>query len=117
MLVTPRGLNRVWFNPTAGGLTDFTYSSIVTGYQSPQSAGAVVGNIYSYGAQSADLTQWEEGVGTWTAGNILVRTAVQFSTNSNAKVNFSAVPTVFIDCRGEDVANLADLLHSFGNGC
>jgi hypothetical protein len=117
MLVSPRGLNRVWFNPTAGALTDFTYSSALTGFQSPQAAGAVVGNIYSYAAQSADLTQWEEGVGTWGAGNVLKRTVIQFSSNANAKVNFSVVPTVFIDCRGEDVAQLADLLHSFGNGC
>jgi hypothetical protein len=116
MLVSPRGLNRVWFNPTAGGLTDFTYSSFLTGYQSPQAAGAIVGAIYSYGAQTYDLSQWEEGVGTWAAGNILQRTAVQFSTNANAKVNFSAVPTVFIDCRAEDVRNIADVIHALMGG-
>jgi hypothetical protein len=118
MLIAPNGLDRVWFNPTAGGLTDFVYSSALTGFQSPVAAGAVNGAQYSYFAQSTDLTQWEVGVGTWvTSSTTLQRTFVEFSSNANAAVNFSVVPTVAIDCRGEDVAQLADLLHSFAGGC
>lgn len=44
------------FNPTAGGTTDWTYSSAVTGYQSPAAAQAVNGAIYRYRAESADLS-------------------------------------------------------------
>jgi hypothetical protein len=116
MLIAPVGLNRVWFNPTAGALTDFVYSSALTGFQSPVAAGAVNGAQYSYFAQSADLTQWEVGVGTWASGTTLQRTFVQFSTNGNAKVNFTLVPTVAIDCRAEDVQNLADVNHALNGG-
>jgi hypothetical protein len=48
-------LNVCRFNPTAGGTTDWTYSSAVQGYQSLSAAGAVNGETYSYRAESADL--------------------------------------------------------------
>ena len=45
------------FNPAAGGTTDWTYSSAVTGYQSPSAANVVNGRLYKYRAESADLSQ------------------------------------------------------------
>jgi hypothetical protein len=118
MLIAPVGLDRVWFNPTAGGTADFVFSSALTpGFQSPAAAGAVNGARYSYFAQSTDLTQWEVGVGTWvTSSGTLLRTFIQFSTNANAKVNFTLTPTVAIDCRAEDVRNVSDLLHAMAGG-
>jgi hypothetical protein len=118
MLIAPAGLNRVWFNPASSGSGDFVYSTALTGFQSPTSAGAKNNALYSYFAQSGDLSQWEVGAGLWnTSTTTLARTFIEFSSNSNAKVSFTNIPTVAIDCRGEDVSQLADLLHSFGGGC
>src|SRR3954468_13297296 len=93
------------FNPTAGGTTDWTVSSAVTGYQTPAAAGATNGTVYSYRAESADLTQWEIGVGTYTTGTlVLTRTTVLYNsgqtgtgsgqTGAGTKINFSAAPQV-----------------------
>lgn len=93
------------FNPTLGGTTDWTYSSAVTGYQSPAAAGAVNGATYSYRAESADLTQWEVGTGAYNSGTgVLTRAAVLFnSLGTTAKVSFSAVPQVAIVALKEDL--------------
>lgn len=93
------------FNPTAGGTTDWTYSSAVTGYQSPTAAGAVNGATYSYRAESADLTQWEVGTGAYNSGTgVFARTAVLFnSAGTTAKINFSAAPQVAIVALAEDI--------------
>ena len=93
------------FNPAAGGTTDWTYSSAVTGYQSPAAAGAVNGAIYSYRAESNDLTQWEVGYGAYNSGaGILARTTILFnSAGSTAKINFSTVPQIAIVALGEDL--------------
>ena len=82
------------FNPTAGGTTDWTFSSAVTGYQSPTAAGAVNGATYSYRAESADLTQWEVGTGAYNSGTgVFARTAVLFnSSGTTSKISFSRVP-------------------------
>ncbi|WP_051346510.1 hypothetical protein [Bradyrhizobium sp. th.b2] len=93
------------FNPTAGGTTDWTYSSAVTGYQSPAAAGAVNGAAYSYRAESSDLSQWEIGTGTYnTSTGVLTRGAVLFnSAGTTAKINFSAAPQVAIVALAEDI--------------
>jgi hypothetical protein len=96
------------FNPTAGGTTDWTYSSAVTGYQSPTAAGAVNGAIYSYRAESNDLSQWEIGTGTYNTGTgVLSRTVVLFnSSGGTSKINFSTVPQVAIVALAEDLLSL-----------
>lgn len=93
------------FNPTAGGTTDFTYSSAVQGYQSPSAAGVVNGRQYSYRAESADLSQWEVGQGTYNSGTgVLARTAVLFnSSGTTSKINFSAAPQVALVALAEDL--------------
>ncbi|MCA6114253.1 hypothetical protein J6524_04825 [Bradyrhizobium sp. WSM 1738] len=98
-------INVCRFNPTAGGTTDWTYSSAVTGYQSPSAAGAVNGAQYSYRAESADLSQWEIGTGTYSSGTgVLTRTTVLFnSSGTTAKINFSAAPQVAIVALAEDM--------------
>lgn len=98
-------LNACRFNPTAGGTTDWTYSSAVTGYQSPAAAAAVNGAAYSYRAESNDLSQWEVGVGTYNAG-VLTRATVLFnSSGTTAKINFSTVPQVAIVALAEDLTS------------
>ncbi|WP_315831096.1 hypothetical protein [Bradyrhizobium prioriisuperbiae] len=100
-------LNVCRFNVTAGGLTDWTVSSAVTGYQAPSSAGATNGTVYAYRAESADLTQWEIGVGAYATGTgVLARTTVRASS-TGSKVNFSAAPQVAIVGLAEEVANLS----------
>jgi hypothetical protein len=93
------------FNPTLGGTTDWTYSSAVTGYQSPVAAGAVNGATYSYRAESADFTQWEVGFGTINTGTgVLARSTVLFnSAGTTAKISFSAAPQVAIVALAEDI--------------
>jgi hypothetical protein len=97
-------LDRCSFNATSTGTVDFVVASAATGAQTPASAGAVDQKIYSYFAQSADLTQWEVGRGLYTVSTVtLARTTVLFSTNSNAKVSFTLAPTVTIDALVEDI--------------
>ena len=94
------------FTPTAGGTTDWTFSAAVTGYQSPSAAGAINGAQYSYRAESADLSQWEIGIGTYTSSTgVLTRTTVLFnSAGTTAKINFSAAPQVAIVALSEDLS-------------
>lgn len=93
------------FNPTLGGTTDWTYSSAVTGYQSPASANAVNGTIYTYRAESNDLSQWEIGYGAYnTSTGVLSRTTVLFnSAGTTAKISFSTVPQIAIVALAEDL--------------
>src|SRR6476620_2882180 len=98
------------FNPTAGGTADWTYSSAVTGYQSPSAAGVVNGRLYKYRAESADLSQWEIGEGAYnTATGVLARTTVLFnSSGTAAKINFSAAPQVAIVALKEDLISIEE---------
>lgn len=92
------------FNPTAGGTADWTYSSAVTGYQSPSAAGAVNGAQYSYRAESSDLSQWEVGFGTYNSGTgVLTRTVLFNSSGTTSKINFSVAPQVAIVALAEDL--------------
>ena len=97
------------FTPTLGGTTDWTYSSAVTGYQSPAAANAVNGAIYRYRAESADLSQWEVGTTTYNSGTgVFARTAVLFNSSGNtSKINFSTVPQVAIVALAEDLSSFA----------
>jgi hypothetical protein len=102
-------LDRVYFLSTVGGTTDFGVSSALTGYMTPASAGAVNGATYYYVAESASKTEWELGLGTYsTTGPTLARTTVIFSSNSNAKVNFTNPPNVFITLVAETKASSTD---------
>lgn len=93
------------FFPTLGGTTDWTYSSAVIGYQSPTLAGAVNTLVYAYRAESADLSQWEEGEGAFNSG-VFSRTTVFYNSagtgtaagqsGAGTKINFTSVPQVAI---------------------
>lgn len=110
-------LNICRFNPTAGGTTDWTYSSAVTGYQSPTAANAVNGATYSYRAESSDLSQWEVGFGAYNSGTgVFGRTTVLFnSLGTTAKINFSTVPQVAVVALAEDLATPA-IIRNFVDG-
>lgn len=96
------------FIPTAGGTGDWVVSSGVTGYQTPSVAGAVNGTVYRYRAESADLSQWEVGYGTYTtATSTLTRTTVIANNLATAAlINFSAAPQVAIVALTLDIPTL-----------
>ncbi|MBR0756600.1 hypothetical protein JQ604_30860 [Bradyrhizobium jicamae] len=98
------------FLPTAGGTGDWTYSSAVGGYLSPAGAGAANGQVYKYRAESADLTQWEIGEGSWNSSSgILTRITVLFnSAGTTAKINFSTVPQVAVVALKEDLLAISE---------
>lgn len=93
------------FNPTAGSTTDWTYSSAVTGYQSPTAAGAVNGAIYTYRAENTALSEWEIGYGAYNSSTgVFARTTVLFnSSGTTSKINFSSTPQVAIVALAEDL--------------
>lgn len=102
-------LDRCMFVPTAGGTADFTVSTAVTGYMTPATAGATNATTYYYGAESSDKSQWELGLGTYsTSGPTLARTTILFSSNANAKTNFTNPPNVFITLIAENKTSSAD---------
>jgi len=103
-------LNVCRFNPTAGGTTDWTYSSAVTGYQSPAAANVVNGRLYKYRAESIDLSQWELGEGAYnTSSGVLARTTVlSNSSGTTSKINFATVPQVAIVALKEDLISIEE---------
>src|SRR6202035_4001896 len=98
------------FNPTAGGTTDWTYSSVVPGYQSPAAANAVSGRLYKYRAESADLSQWELGEGAYNStSGTFARTTVLFnSSGTTTKISFSSAPQVAIVALKEDLISIEE---------
>ena len=93
------------FVPTAGGTTDWTYSSAVTGYQSPSAAQAVNGATYVFRAQSADNSQWEYAVGAYNSGTgVFARTTVLYNSSGSGtkqggggtKISFSSAPALVV---------------------
>jgi hypothetical protein len=93
------------FNPTTGSTTDWTFSTAVTGFQSPTAAGVVNGTVYSYRAESLDLSQWEIGIGAYNTGTgVLARTTVLFnSAGGTSKINFTLTPQVAIIATADDI--------------
>lgn len=107
-------INSCRFNPTLGGTTDWTYSSAVTGYNSPALAGAVNALVYSYRAESNDLSQWEEGIGAYNSSTgVFARTTVLCNSSgtgtgagqsgAGTKITFSTVPQVAIVALADDL--------------
>src|SRR5262245_52610787 len=110
-------LNACRFNPAAGGTTDWTFSSAVTGYQSPAAANVVNGRLYKYRAESTDLSQWAMGESAYnTSTGVLARTTVlSNSSGTTSKINFSTVPQVAIVALKEDLIAI-DEANSFTSG-
>ena len=106
-------LDACGFVAASSGTGNFVVSSAITGYQTPAGAGAVNSTVYSYRAESADKTQWEEGFGAYTvSGTTLARTTITAnSAGGTTAINFSAAPNVFITALSQDLQN-ASLLTS-----
>jgi hypothetical protein len=94
----------VKFTATAGSTANFAVSAAVTGYQTPAAAGAVTASQYSYRAESADLTQWEIGQGTYTSSNTTItRTPLFNSVGGSSAINFTVAPQVGFVALAEDL--------------
>jgi hypothetical protein len=88
-------LNGAVFIATSGGTGSFVVSGNAQGYQTPAAAGSTDGLTYHYRAQSADLTQWEEGsTVSASSGTSFSRTVTASSAGGTAKVSFTNPPTV-----------------------
>jgi hypothetical protein len=114
-------VNSCRFTPTAGGTTDWTYSAVVPGFQSPAAAGATNALPYSVRAESADGTQWEDSQGNYnSATGTFARTTVLYNssgtgtgagqTGAGTKISFSTVPQVQVVCLAEDLRAFAPLV-------
>lgn len=80
--------DRVRETSTTAGTGTFTLSGAVTGYQSFSAIGNGNSTFYCIAAQSG--TEWEVGIGTYTAsGTTLSRDVVLDSSNSGSLVDFS----------------------------
>lgn len=96
-------VNRCWFRAASSGSGTFTVSSAITGYLTPAQADAVNGALYSYVAESNDLTEWEVGYGIYTASGTTLSRLVLKSSNSNSAVSFTAAPKVALTALAADV--------------
>lgn len=112
-------LNNCRFIPSAGGTSDWVYSSTVGGCQSPALAGAVDGRKYKFIAISGDLTQWEiaEGAYTLASGTFARTTVLSNSSGSGVsagqsgagtKISFISAPNVAIVGIKEDLISVEE---------
>lgn len=102
-------LDACGFIPASNGTGSFVVSSAITGYQTPASASAVNTTVYSYRAESADKSQWEEGFGAYTVSTTtLARSTITANSSGGATaISFSAAPNVFITAATADLQNAA----------
>ena len=86
--------DRIKETSTSTGTTPFALGGAMTGFKTFASRCAVGDTMY-YAIQSVDgagstASEWECGLGTYSAANTLTRTTVTSSSNADALVNFSA---------------------------
>lgn len=82
--------DRVRDTSTTTGTGAFTVTgSAPTGYRT-FSAVCSTNDTLFYAIQHQTATEWEVGLGTYSASNQITRTTVMSSSNSNSAVNFSA---------------------------
>jgi hypothetical protein len=104
-------INNCVFLATAGGTAAFGVSANVQGYQTPAAAGATDGKTYRYRAQSADLTQWEEG-NTVSSGSAtsFTRVVTVSSAGGTTTVNFTQPPNVMLTIFMQDILQFDDAM-------
>jgi hypothetical protein len=81
--------DRVKETSTSTGATTFALAGAVTGFQAFSSV-CSVGDTFFYVIDSDSGSEWETGLGTYSAANTLTRTTVYASSNSGSIVTFSA---------------------------
>lgn len=106
------------FVPTAGGTSDWTFSSTVAPYISPAAAGATSGRVYKVRAESFDLTQWEVSEGAYSSAGSgsFARTTVLYNSagtgtlqgGAGTKVNFNPAPQVWVVASKRDLLSIEE---------
>ncbi|UGY23728.1 hypothetical protein HU675_0038245 [Bradyrhizobium septentrionale] len=99
------------------GTADFTVGSALAGYQTPSTAGAITSASYSYRAESADLTLWEIGIGTWSGTTLGRQIVLANSLGTTGKISFSTTPIVGIGALSADLNTLRGDTNALRNGC
>jgi hypothetical protein len=104
-----RYFDRVRETSTTTGTGDFTLAGAVSQFTAFSSRFAVGDTHIPYAIVGQTGTEWEVGIGTYSASNTLARDKILRSSNSDAVVNFSAsTKDVF-------VADIGDIVQDSGN--
>ena len=100
--------DRVKVTTTTTGTGTLTLGSAVTKFQDFSVVGD--GNTTYYAIESGNGTDWEIGVGTYTAsGTTLSRDTILESSNAGSAINLSGTSTVFCTYPAERSVNTADI--------
>jgi hypothetical protein len=81
--------DRVKETTTVTGTGPATLAGAASGYRSFASQ-LSIGDTCAYVIVNSNASEWETGIGTYSAVNTLTRTTIQASTNANAAVVFTA---------------------------
>ena len=104
--------DRVKESSTSAGTGSFLLNGAYTGFRSFSSV-CSVGDTFYYVIDSDLGSEWETGLGTYSAVNTLTRTTVHSSSNSNNIVTFSAgTKNVYISLTGNQLGTLSTLAGS-----
>lgn len=94
--------NRTRMTTSGTGTGPWTLFAAVPGHQSFNDGGVQDGDKVRYGAENADRTQWEVGLGTYSSvGPSLTRDTIYDSSNGGSEVNFTEAPEVWVDASAE----------------
>jgi hypothetical protein len=105
--------DRVKETTTVTGTGPATLAGAASGYRSFASQ-LSIGDTCAYAIVNANASEWEVGIGTYSAANTLTRTTVQASTNANAIVSFTAgVKDVFMAPTANTI--LSDVISTDGS--
>lgn len=102
------GLNRCYFTAGSAGTADFDDGTAITGFRNLANAGAVNGRKYSYVAENLTRTEVEFGEGTYNSSTSQLERAdedVEWSTNSDNRVDFTDPPRITISPRTTDLVH------------
>lgn len=95
--------DRVKETSTSTGATTFALAGAVVGFRAFSSV-CSVGDTFYYVIDSDSGSEWETGLGTYSAANTLTRTTVYASSNSGSIVTFSAgTKNVYISLTGRQI--------------
>jgi hypothetical protein len=95
--------DRVKETSTSTGTGNFTLAGAATGFRAFSSV-CLAGDTVFYVIDSDSGSEWETGLGTYSATDTLTRTTVHASSNSGSAVNFSAgTKNVYISLTGRQI--------------
>jgi len=97
-------VNRAKVATSTTGTGTITLGSAEDGYQTFADAGVANGNVVRYIIE--DGSNFEIGIGTYTASGTTLTRTVSESSNSNNAINLSGSATVFVGATAQDLSPL-----------